>query len=66
MSKVVHINKVGTGEILEFMLKKCSGKKIYYVHNLTFEAFVFMRELVDRDIKFKIVSANKTVYSMSI
>lgn len=48
------------------MLEKCSSKKIYYVHNLTFEAFVFLREIIKFKIKFKIISANKTVYSMEI
>ena len=46
----IHFKKVDIGEINEntllmFLLRKCSGKKIYYVHNLTFEAFVFLKQI---------------------
>lgn len=48
------------------MLKKCSSKKIYYVHNLTFEIFVFLNDLKKEGVKFKIISSNKTVYSATL
>lgn len=53
-------------EILNFLLKKCSSKKIYYVHNLTFEIFVFLNYLIKNENKFKIISSNKTVYAAEI
>lgn len=64
--KSVKVNEVDNGEIVEFMLKKCSSKKIYYVHNLTFEIFVFLEKLVEKKIKFRIISANKNIYSVTI
>jgi len=36
------------------------------VHNLTFETFVFLKGMIEKKINFKIISANKTVYSMEI
>lgn len=48
------------------MLKNCSSKKIYYVHNLTFEMFVFLKEMIKFKIKFKMISANSSVYSAEI
>lgn len=48
------------------MLEKCSSKKIYYVHNLTFEMFVFLQQLIKKNIQFKIISANKIIYSAEI
>jgi len=64
--KRTEINNIDNGEILDFMLKECSSKKIYYVHNLTFEIFVFLKEMIKRKLKFKIISANSTVYSAEI
>lgn len=64
--KKIHVSEVDSDIILNFLLKKCSGKKIYYVHNLTFEAFVFLRSIIKNKIKFKIISSNRVVYSMEI
>lgn len=64
--KCVNINEIDTNQILNFLLKKCSSKKIYYVHNLTFEIFVFLKSLIENKIKFKIISNNKTVYAAEI
>jgi len=64
--KIINIDEINSNEILDFLLEKCSSKKIYYVHNLTFEIFVFLRYLVNKKVKFKIVSANRTVYSAEI
>lgn len=64
--KKTSINDINEFYILDFLLEKCSSKKIYYVHNLTFEMFVFIQYLVKKNIKFKIISANKTVYSADI
>lgn len=47
-------------------MEKCSSKKVYYVHNLTFEIFVFLNYFVKRGVKFKLVSANKIVYAAEI
>lgn len=52
--------------IIKFMLETCKNNKIYYVHNLTFEALVFIRYLTKMGIQFKIVSHNKVVYSMTL
>lgn len=48
------------------MLENCKNNKIYYVHNLTFETFVFLKDMVKLKIKFKIISYNKIVYSVKI
>jgi hypothetical protein len=60
------VSEVDKGEILDFFLKKCSAKKIYYVHNLTFEMFVFLKHLVNKQIKFKIISSDRVVYAAEI
>jgi hypothetical protein len=57
---------VDNGMLLDFMLKECSSKKIYYVHNLTFEIFVFLKDIIKRKLKFKIISADSTIYSADI
>jgi hypothetical protein len=46
--KQTDVNNIEKGEILDFLLEKCSSKKIYYVHNLTFEIFVFLNELIKK------------------
>jgi hypothetical protein len=48
------------------MLNNCKNRKTYYVHNLTFETFVFIQEFIKNKIKFEIISANKIVYSLKI
>ena len=64
--KRTEVDKIDNDEILDFLLENCSSKKIYYVHNLTFEIFVFLKYLIRRQIKFKIVSADRNVYSAEI
>ena len=64
--KKIDVDRIDSDEIVKFMLENCSSKKIYYVHNLTFEIFVFLKYLVELKIKYKIVSANKNVYSAEI
>lgn len=64
--KKTNINRIDEDDIINFLLENCSSKKIYYVHNLTFEIFVFLRYLIKKKIKFKIISANKNVYSAEI
>ena len=64
--KKIDVDRIDSDEIVKFMLDNCSNKKIYYVHNLTFEIFVFLKYLVELKIKYKIVSANKNVYSAEI
>lgn len=64
--KEIEVEDVNKNIILFFLLEKCSSRKIYYVHNLTFEAFVFLNSLIKEKIKFKIISANRIVYSMEI
>jgi hypothetical protein len=64
--KSVKVADVDSFEIIDFLLEKCSNKKIYYVHNLTFEMIIFMDYLMKRNIKFKVTSANKIIYSAEI
>lgn len=64
--KMVEIKDIDKNYIIEFLLENCSKKKIYYVHNLTFEAFVFINYLIKYKIKFKLLSNDKTVYSLII
>jgi hypothetical protein len=52
--------------IIDFLLENCSSRKIYYVHNLTFEIFVFLRKMIEKKIKFKILSSDNSVYSAEI
>ena len=64
--KKVSTDNLNSYDIIYFLLENCSSTKIYYVHNLTFEIFVFLRYLIELNIKYKIVSANKSVYSAEI
>ena len=64
--KRVNVDNLDSYEIIYFFLENCYSTKIYYVHNLTFEIFVFLRYLIELDIKYKIISANKSVYSAEI
>lgn len=64
--KKIDVSEINEKIILKFLLEECSDKKIYYVHNLTFEMLVFIRELHEENVKFKIVSANRTIYSAEI
>ena len=64
--KRVNVEDVNNDEILKFLLEKCSSKKIYYVHNLTFEIFVFLKTMIKNKVKFKIISSNKIVYAVEI
>ncbi len=64
--KKISTDSLDNYDIIYFFLENCSSTKIYYVHNLTFEIFVFLRYLIELNIKYKIVSANKSVYSAEI
>ena len=64
--KSIEVKNLDKPIILYFMLENCTSKKIYYVHNLTFEIFVFLRYLTQENIRFKIISANKIVYAAEI
>lgn len=64
--KKISTDDLDNYDIIYFLLENCSSTKIYYVHNLTFEIFVFLRYLIELNIKYKIVSANKSVYSAEI
>jgi len=64
--KKISTDNLNNYDIIYFLLENCSSTKIYYVHNLTFEIFVFLRYLIELNIKYKIVSANKSVYSAEI
>lgn len=64
--KQIDIDNCDDCDIIEFLLEKCSSKKIYYVHNLTFEMFVFLSNLIKKKIKFKLISGNKTIYAAEI
>ncbi len=60
------MDRIDSDDLLFYILEKCSSKKIYYVHNLTFEIFVFLKYMIKNNIKFKIISANKIIYSVEI
>lgn len=62
----VKIDEINGDKIITFLLEKCSSKKIYYVHNLTFEIFVFLEKLIEKKVEFKIISANKNIYSTTL
>ena len=64
--KRIDVDNLDSYEIIYFFLENCYSTKIYYVHNLTFEIFVFLRYLIELDIRYKIISANKSVYSAEI
>jgi hypothetical protein len=64
--KRVNTDNLDSYDIIYFLLENCSSTKIYYVHNLTFEMFVFLRYLIKLNVKYKIISANKSVYSAEI
>lgn len=52
--------------ILYFLLENCMSNCIYYVHNLTFEGFVFLNYMIKEKINYKIISADKIIYSIEI
>lgn len=58
--------RVDDTTVLDFLLEKCKETVIYYVHNLTFEMFVFIEYLVKKKNTFKMISANKIIYSAEI
>ncbi len=64
--KIINPEEIDDSSIFEFLLEKCSSKKIYYVHNLTFEIIVFLKDMIKSKVKFKIISTNKTIYSADI
>lgn len=64
--KKISVDKVNSDEILLYMLEKCVSNKIYYVHNLTFEMFVFLQGLKNLNVKFRMISADKNIYSAEI
>jgi len=64
--KKTRVEKIDSEEIIRFLLENCSSKKIYYVHNLSFEMFVFMKKMMELKIRFKITSADCSVYSAEI
>jgi DNA polymerase type B, organellar and viral len=64
--KKVSINNLDSYDIINFMLENCHSTRIYYVHNLTFEMFVFLKYLIELRIRYKIISANKSIYSAEI
>ena len=64
--KRIDEKEIDSDEIIKFIYKKCSSKKIYYVHNLTFEIFTFLKTMQLYGYKFKIISSDKIVYSAEI
>lgn len=55
-----------SSDLINFIKINCKSSKIYYVHNLTFEAFVLANVLKDNLIDYSIFSTNGIVYSMII
>lgn len=64
--KQIDTKDIDSNKILLFMLEKCNNNATYYVHNLSFEIFVFLRYMIIEDIKFKLVSSNKIIYAADI
>lgn len=64
--KIIEVNEIDDGKIVEFLIEKCNNNKTYYVHNLTFETFVFLGDMIKKNIKFKVISNNKSVYCLEI
>jgi len=54
------------GGIVNFLIENCKKSKIYYAHNLTFEAFLLIPLLVDRGIYFNTFIHNYSVYKLDI
>ena len=42
-----NVKDIKNADVSIYLLNNCSEKKIYYAHNLTFEAFVLLRSLID-------------------
>lgn len=61
-----NINTSNGEDIVLFFLQNAKKNKIYYAHNLTFEAYVFINILNKMGVLFEIYSANSIVYSMKI
>jgi hypothetical protein len=55
-----------SSDLINFIRTSCKSSKIYYVHNLTFEAFVLADVLKNNFINYSIFSTNGIVYSMVI
>jgi len=53
-----------SSDLINFIKINCKSSKIYYVHNLTFEAFVLADVLKKNFVDYSIFSTNGIVYSM--
>lgn len=47
-------------------MEKCKHNKTYYIHNLTFETFVFLQKIIEKKINFKWLCIKKNIYSLDI
>jgi hypothetical protein len=66
MYKSINVENVENFEIIEYLLKVCKNRIIYYVHNLTFEIYVFLPYLIKYGVKFKLISYNKIIYAAEL
>lgn len=55
-------------KVASFLLNELESSRsvIYYVHNLTFEAYTLLRNFIDLGAKIEWVNINSTVYSLTI
>ncbi len=60
------VENIDDDKLIIFMLEKCKSNVTYYVHNLTFEMFVFIKYFNKYKINFEMISSNKTIYSAKI
>lgn len=60
------IERIDSFDLLEFILNTCKNNKVYYVHNLTFEMYCFLPYLQKFNIDYKLISADKNIYSGTI
>jgi len=63
---MTNLDDIDKSKILYYLLENCKSNKIYYVHNLTFETFVFLPYLIKEKIDFRINISRNKVYMVKI
>ena len=53
------VENIDNDNLINFMLENCKSNVVYYVHNLTFEMFVFIKYFNKYKINFEMISSDR-------